>query len=191
MSRRSVPSRPRGRPAARDSSPRATIALALVAGLAGASAASAGDRVVVPGTGVEITPPAPLIVAPAEAALVDLGSGARVHVDELPVPVTETLAGFTPDALAPRGVALLASAPVEAGIDNAVLIHAREGGESDALERWMLIGGDASSTVILTATLPEGVDPALEEAVRGALVGATRVGTPTVGAALPAAGEDR
>ena len=165
--------------------PVAAAFLALACAAPWSATALGAGRTAVPGAAVELEPPETFIVAPDGSALVDLGAGARIEAVETDLPVGTTLDGLTPDALRPRGVELLASAPVASGLGEAVLHHVRQGAEGERVERWMLVAGDATGTLVLTATLPGGASPEAEEAVRAALLGATRAG-----AAVSEAGQE-
>ena len=156
------------------------VALAAVLGAAGPAAAG---RVAIPGTSVEIEPPAGFALAEGFYGIVHESSGASVHVSEVPGSAAQVRAGLGAEALAARGIELLASGPVDAGIGESTLLHARQDVGGVAFEKWMLVGGGEGGTAVLTAALPADADEATAEALRAALLGATR--GPALGAAMP------
>ena len=190
------PRRPRPAPARRARARLGALAAAVALGALAAPAVAA--RIAIPGTSVELEPPEGYALAEGFYGIVHESSGASVHVAEVPGAADRVRAGLGAETLAERGIELMASAPIEAGIGKSVLLHGRRDVGGVVFDTWLLIGGDDASTAVLTAAVPEGTDAMAVEALRAAMVGATR-GTPfgaaagaspgpALGAAMPVEG---
>lgn len=149
---------------------------ALVASLAAllaaaAPAASAGGEPVpdghvrIPGTRVHLAVPEGFAVAEDFPGIGRDEDVTSVLVTELPVPLEVASRSLEPDALEQRGVALHASARVEADGRDALLAHASQRTAGTAFRKWMLLFGDSRGSVLVTATTPREYEERHQEAL--------------------------
>jgi hypothetical protein len=143
------------------------FALALVVLLASGAAA---ERVPIPGTRVRMEVPAGFSVShefPGIGHDEDLTS---ILVTELAFPIEIARPTLSREALAERGVRLHDAVPVEVSGRRALLVHASQRARGISFRKWMLLLGDGSGSVLVTATTPRELEAthqvALVEALR-------------------------
>lgn len=135
--------------------------LTCVGGLTG-SPVHAGPLTPIPGTRVQLVVPQDFVVADGFAGIIWQDAGATVHVVEIPAPAEEMRRSLTKPRLASRGMALLRAEEVDASIGPATMLHVRQLASGVEFRKWMLVGGDARRTVMLTATVPNTLSDQLE-----------------------------
>lgn len=149
---------------------RAAVAL-LVAALAGVAAAA--DAVRVQGTGVKLAPPDGFVASERFPGFRNDDGAVSIMVTELPGPFAEARKMFDGDGLAKRGVKLLSVTEVTANGAPALLARAEQTQQGIEFSKWMLIGGDATASVLIVANYPKAAATEHEEPLRAALLGAT------------------
>lgn len=92
-----------------------------------------------------------------------------VLVTELPMPLETARADFTREALEERGVMLHGSAEVEVGRRRGTLLHATQRAAGATFRKWMLLFGDGSASVLITATTPLDLESTHGDALVGVL----------------------
>jgi hypothetical protein len=126
----------------------------------------------VTGTKVSLTPPANFIPATQFPGFFNEESGASIMVTEWPLPYTELSAVFTDDKMATKGMLLLEKKDVSFGEKKGILLHVKQGVNSDVFLKWIGFTGNESESVMITATFPEEakteLDSSLEKSVLSA-----------------------
>jgi len=151
-------------------SPAAALLLAFVM-LCPGSGAATPQRVT--GTKVSIEPPPGFQFAPALPGFVQTDSGASIVVNEIPGPVKQLKAGMTEEQLGAQGMMLLESRTTAVGEHSALLLHAMQVAGTTQFEKWILIFGNESASVLLVASYPQGVIPDPGPALKGAILSAS------------------
>jgi hypothetical protein len=137
-----------------------------------AHAATAAERVSIPGTDVSLPLPEGFALTPDFPGIgldADLTS---VLVTELPVPFAISKQRFDADALARGGVTLRRSDSIEVDGHEGLLLHATQTAAGVEFRKWLVVFGDDTESILLAATTPldqearhQGV---LVETLRGA-----------------------
>lgn len=138
-----------------------------------ASAAGAGPRTPISGTSVVLVVPEGFEVATDFPGIIRRDSGATIHVGELPVPVEEPIAGFTAPRFASKGMTLLRSEKVDARFGPATLFHLSQSAQGIDYRKWVLVGVNATRSVLLTATVPAVLQGEVESVLVDALLTAS------------------
>lgn len=165
----------------------AVATLILLVVMSAAHRAGAATYTPIPGTRVQLIAPPSFVIARTFTGLQWQEAGASVVVAELPGPASEMQTGMTAEQLAKRGMALRGSDNVDAELGPAVLLEVSQNVQGVEFSKWLLIAGDASTTVMLTATSPSVVANKLGPVLRSTVLSARW----TAGADVdPAAGLD-
>lgn len=139
--------------------------LALCALVLLAATARAAEPVRIEGTHVRLHVPEGFRVAaefPGLGLDEDLTS---VLVSELPVPLAVSRRDLDEDALAHGGVILRRAAEVEVGRFSGVLVHATQRIAGIEFRKWLLLFGDETGSVLLTATTPLDLEERYQKAL--------------------------
>ncbi len=131
----------------------ATI-LIVLAGLSYGPTTRADDVVAIAGTRVSLEVPRNFIVATDFAGIIWQDAAASLHIAELPMPAEQMQESLTKSQLASRGMILMNSEHVSSAIGSALLLHISQNAQGVEFRKTMLIGGNESNTVLLTATVP-------------------------------------
>jgi hypothetical protein len=126
----------------------------------------------VPGTRIMMTPPAGFTTAQQFPGFEWPGRAAAILVSELPGSTTDVRAGFTAEALASRGMTLLASEAVSVGEQDGRLYQVQQTSAGIVIEKWLLLFGGADRTALIVGTFPQGSAVDLREPIRRALLSA-------------------
>lgn len=151
------------------------IHLALVAVLCcgGARAAEPPSALTpIPGTRVALPLPPGFTPATGFPGLMSPDAGGSIVVAELPGPFEALREGFGKERLASRGIALGPSQEVEVSGFPGLLLHATQNVQGNAYRKWILVFGDDSATVSITANVPQILEKDLGPAVVSALLAA-------------------
>jgi hypothetical protein len=135
-----------------------------------AATVGADSHTPIPGTRVLLVVPEKFEIAGDFAGIIWRDAAASIHVVELPAPAEEMQASFTKPQLASRGMALLRSEKVQASIGQAALLHVSQSAQGIEFRKWMLVGGSATESVLLTATVPSTLKAELEGTLRQTLL---------------------
>ena len=126
----------------------------------------------VTGTKVSLTPPAGFKPSEQFPGFLHEASGASIMVTEMPAPYSKITEAFTKEALATKGMTLLARRPHTVSGKAGLLIHLRQVAQGTAFLKWLVATGTEKETVLITATFPEAVklkwSAALEKSVLNA-----------------------
>lgn len=126
----------------------------------------------VTGTKVSLTPPAGFKPSEQFPGFLHEAAGASIMVTEMPAPYSKITEAFTKEALATKGMTLLARRPHTVSGKAGLLIHLRQVAQGTAFLKWLVATGTEKETVLITATFPEAVklkwSAALEKAVLSA-----------------------
>jgi hypothetical protein len=148
----------------------ALLALAAVAFLATAAAA---EPTRVAGTTVSLQPPDGFVASTQFPGFQHAAARASIVVTEMPAPAAEVGAGFTKEGLAKRGVTLVGSETVSVSGRDARLMQAVQAVEGKPVEKWIVLLGDGSRSVLITASFPSGAAKTLRQPLKQALLSAT------------------
>ncbi len=152
------------------------ILVALVAALCGGGARAAeppSAPTPIPGTRVALPVPPGFTLATGFPGLMSPDAGASIVVAELPGPFEAVQEGFSKERLAARGIALGPSEEVEVSGQPGRLLHATQNVQGNAYRKWILVFGNDSATVSITANLPQILEKDLGPALVSAML-ATR-----------------
>ena len=150
-----------------------TPLLIAVVGLIAATlplAVAAPDAIRVGGTRVSLHPPAGFIAADRFPGFQNATEQASIMVSEFPAPVAELIKGMTKDALATKGMELLASTRETVGGHSATLLHVAQQAGGREFVKWMLVGGDEKASVMVVGTFPKGAPTKVGDAIRTAIL---------------------
>ncbi len=121
------------------------------------------------GTGVTLIPPAGFRQAERFLGVQHDESGSSIMVTEIPVNYRKMSGGFTVDGLATKGMELLERENILAEGRPALLMRIRQEAHGRKFLKWIALFGNASTTVMVTASFPEStagsLDGPLKEAV--------------------------
>ncbi len=169
-------------PARRSRFPATFLSLALLALLASLPVlpAGAGERVRAKGTTVRIEPPEGFVAAERFTGFQREDAQSSIQVYVVPGPRSEMAKGMTREGLASRGMTLIAATTQTVNAQDALVLHVEQDANGVAHEKWLVVAGDETVTVMLVGTTPKSADAKLRAAVRAALLGATwDAGAPT------------
>jgi hypothetical protein len=127
----------------------ATLLIALA--LAGPARA---EPTPIPGTRVRLEVPEGFAVSDAFPGIGRDRDLTSVLVTELATPIESTRASFSREALAERGVILHRSVEVEVDSRSGTLLHATQRAAGTTFRKWLLLMGDGSASVLITAATP-------------------------------------
>jgi hypothetical protein len=125
-----------------------------------------------PEAGVQLARPTLLSEAKEWRGFGNESLRASVLILRLPQGFEQLAQGFTAEHMQPRGMKLLGKQPLQIDGQRAVLIHFTQSAAGTDWEKWALALGDATHTVLITATFPvehrKRLSPLLEATLRSA-----------------------
>jgi hypothetical protein len=125
----------------------------------------------VPGTRVSLEPPAGFEPAARFPGFQQPDTAASIMVTEIPGPFGKVRGGMNREGLASRGMTLLHSEPATIpGAAEGLLVHVHQHAEDVLFAKWMVVCGDESASVLVTATFPESLVETLEAPLRRAVL---------------------
>ena len=137
--------------------------LAAIALLAAASASAEPERI--RGTHVLLEVPPGFEVSDEFPGLGRDPDLTSVLVTELTMPIDAARTAFSREALEDRGVMLYRSAEVKVDSRWGTLLHATQRAAGTTFRKWMLLLGDGSASVLITATTPLDLESTHGEAL--------------------------
>ena len=149
------------------------IAIAGVPALAHPSFAQAVRAIRVPGTNVTLAPPDGFSVAQQYPGFERSDVRASIMVTELSVAAGDMIRSMTPPALAAKGMIVTSARDVVIREKPARLLQIRQKTASGETLKWMLIAGDASTTVMIVGAFDEAASPGIGDAIRESLLTAS------------------
>ncbi|MCP3136444.1 hypothetical protein [Pyxidicoccus xibeiensis] len=140
----------------------------------------------VKGTRVSLTPPEGFTEATRFSGFQQEETGASLMVTELPGPYTEVTTGFTAEGLTSRGMKLLSKKQVKVNGHKGLLLHVAQSASGVDFLKWLVVLGDASATLVVTATYREEDTKALGRPMQAAVLSTRwdRDAAPTAAPAL-------
>jgi hypothetical protein len=148
------------------------LLLASVA-LAAADAPAPATPAPVRGTRVSMPVPAGFTEATSFSGFQQAGTGSSVLVTELPAPFAQVSSGMTAEQLGPRGMTLLSREPHPAAAPHeGLLVHLEQAAGGTVFRKWIVLLGNASATVLVTATFPAEHAGSLSAPLRSAVLAA-------------------
>jgi hypothetical protein len=126
----------------------------------------------VPGTRVSLTAPAGFAEADRFPGFYDDATGSSIVVTELPTPADQMRASLNAEALASRGMNLKSSQPVRIDGLEADLLGVTQTANGVLYEKWIVVTGDSSVCILITATYPQSLRHKLSEPLRRAVLSA-------------------
>jgi hypothetical protein len=127
----------------------------------------------VPGTTVSLTPPAGFSVARQYPGFEREADQASVMVTELPGAAADMLRAMTTQALAGRGMIVLATQDEVINGRPARLLKVRQKTATADVLKWMLITGDRTTTIMIVGTFPADSQPSIGAAIQDSLLSAS------------------
>jgi hypothetical protein len=112
-------------------------------------------------------------VADNFTGIVHKDAGISIVISELPTPARDMQRAMSREALAERGMVLHASEAIDARITDSALLKLSQNSRGTEYEKWILIGGSAEETVMLTATVPASNARNYEHLIKQALATAS------------------
>jgi hypothetical protein len=145
--------------------------LALLVAVAAPPAASAQPQAV-PGMRVTLQPPEGFVPAERFTGFQRAEARASIMVVELAAPFTEMEARLTPEAFAEQGMRVRTSEALSVDSMRGRLVAVTQEGGGETFEKWALMFGDDSVTVIITASYPQRSADSLSEPLKRAVLSA-------------------
>ncbi|MCA8831156.1 hypothetical protein [Hymenobacter pini] len=134
-----------------------------------AASAQTPEHVVVSGTKISLIPPAGFTAASSFSGFEQPDAAASIMISDIPGPIKQMKAAMTPAALATRGMKLLRTEPVTLNGAPATILHVTQSANGLAYRKQMLLFGDATHTVLVVGTYPDG-GKTVEASIRRALL---------------------
>lgn len=140
----------------------------------------------VPGTKVSLEPPAGFSPAQQYPGFEREADRASIMVTELPGPAAEMIRGMTREALASRGMVLMAASRHVINKNPARLLSVRQRTANGEVLKSMLIAGDRATTIMIVGMFPADSPYATGAAIERALMSASwGAGSPNAFEGLP------
>lgn len=152
--------------------------------------AFAAERTRLPGTGVELTPPAGMVPSDEFAGFVNPANGSAMLVAQLPVSWTEFpdfLATMSDSVLARQGLRRVGRHTLPEGVAGNVLITAEHSQHGIPFERWIYLAPGELALAMITVQMPQQfATEAAELAARASLASVRVVSEAPAGGSGPA-----
>ena len=132
----------------------------------------ADGATLIPGTRTRLAIPSGFSIAEDFTGLVRRDIGASVLVAEIPTSARDMQTGLTEEALTSRGLSVLRRERMNVAFGEVVFIEATQLAQGIEMHKWIVVGGNAGNTIMLTANVPETLAPELGEMLRGVLLSA-------------------
>ena len=131
---------------------------------------SFAQSVRVPGTTVTLAPPEGFSLAQQYPGFERPEAQASIMVTELPGPAGDMIRSMTGPALAGKGVTLVSARDAVIKDKPARLLHVRQKTTTGEALKWILIAGDATTTIMIVGTFTEGVSPGIGDVIQQSLL---------------------
>lgn len=149
------------------------LALPLLAWvLAWPGALAAAQAVQVPGTKVSLVPPEGFVAASQFPGFKRSDAGSSIIVTEIPAPVSKLRAVMTEEGLASQGMTLLNATPQSVSGQIAQLLHVTQTANGTAFEKWLVVLGDETQTVMIVGAYPQSLAEHMSDPIKQALLSA-------------------
>ena len=128
----------------------------------------------VPGTQVDIVPPAGFTKADRFAGFMNATTGASIVVTDIPGAFREVTAGFhDPARMQAQGMEVLDRTELRVDKHEAVLLHVTQEASGILFDKWLLAVDRNANTTLVVATYPHSVAEQQSEPLKAALLGVT------------------
>ena len=124
----------------------------------------------VTGTSVAIAPPAGFSPASRYPGFERADLQASIMVTEIPGPVAELTRGMTAAGLATRGMTLISSTKQVVDGRQALVMKVSQQAAGSTVFKWMIVSGDAKTSVMIVGTFPAPHDAEIGEAMKASLL---------------------
>src|SRR5262249_39910894 len=91
-------------------------------------------------------------------------------VTEIPGPVADVSRGMTAAGLATRGMTLISSSTQLIDGRRALLLKVSQPAGAMTVHKWMIVSGDAKTTVMIVGTVPKEHEPQMGDAMKASLL---------------------
>lgn len=126
----------------------------------------------VAGTSVTMEAPSGFVAATRYPGFERADLQCSIMVTEVPGPFAELARGMTAANLATRGMTLVSTAKPIVGGRQVLLLKASQPAAGTTVLKWMLVAGDAKSSVMIVGTFPAAHEAEIGDAVRASLLSA-------------------
>jgi hypothetical protein len=130
----------------------------------------AAQAIRVTGTSVALAPPAGFVPSSRFPGFERADLQSSVMVTEIPGPVAGVSRGLTAADLATRGMTLISSTRPLVDGRQALLLKVSQPAAGMTLHKWMLVSGNARTTVMIVATFPQEYEPQIGDAMKDSLL---------------------
>jgi len=124
----------------------------------------------VPGTSVALAPPAGFVPSIRFPGFERADLQSSLMVTEIPGPVADVSRGMTAAGLATRGMTLISSTRQLVDGRQALLLKVSQPASGMTVHKWMIVSGDARTTVMIVGTFPEEHGPAIGDAMKDSVL---------------------
>jgi hypothetical protein len=124
----------------------------------------------VTGTSVALAPPPGFVPSSRFPGFERADLQSSVMVTEIPGPVADVSRGLTAAGLATRGMTLISSTKQVVDGRQALLLKVSQPTGGMTFHKWMIVSGDAKTSVMIVATFPEEHEPQLGDAMKESLL---------------------
>lgn len=112
--------------------------------------------IAVAGTKISLIPPQGFISATRFPGFQQQSTNSSIVVTEMPAPISELTSGLTnSEALAKKGMVLLQKQPVTVDRKDAILLKVQQSAYGTDFNKWILLLGNQTESVLITATFPQ------------------------------------
>jgi hypothetical protein len=129
-----------------------------------------GPAIRVTGTSVALAPPAGFVPSSRFPGFERADLQSSVMVTEIPGPVADVSRGMTAAGLATRGMTLISSARQVLDGRQTLLLKVSQPAGGMTVHKWMLVSGDARTTVMIVGTFPKECEPQIGDAMKESLL---------------------
>jgi hypothetical protein len=134
--------------------------------------AALAESATVRGTRVQVEAPAGFKPAANFSGYTNGDHSASVMVTEMPIPFDAATGGFNQAGLESKGMKLISKTPATSGDYKGFIIEVKQSAYGVDFYKWINVFGDASMTVLVTATFPATQDDALSEKLKSTVLSA-------------------
>jgi hypothetical protein len=124
----------------------------------------------VPGTSVAMVPPPGFVLSSRFTGFEREDLQSSVMVTEIPGPVADVSRGLTAPGLATRGMTLISSTKQPVDGRQALVVKVSQAAGGITHHKWMVVSGDAKTTVMIVGTFPKAHEPEIGAAMKASLL---------------------
>ncbi len=132
--------------------------------------ASLAAEEAIPGTRVFLEKPLGFERASNFSGFQDPKNASSIMISEIPGPFDKVSAGFNEDQMKPRQMTLLSKEPHKVGDFDGLLVELQQQAGAAEFHKWLLVFGDQSFTILVTAAFPEALKAEMAERMKKAIL---------------------